>query len=74
MSLRNSIHQHLESLMVHKQNVAESVTALDALVREHKREIPGDLAHYLENRSYAKAWAWLNEGKDIPRGTCGGKE
>ena len=73
MSLRDSIYQLLESVMVHQQNVAEAIAALDELVRDHKAEIPGDLAHYLENRSYGKAWAWLNEGRKAARGTCGGK-
>ncbi|MBC2593088.1 hypothetical protein H5P28_02325 [Ruficoccus amylovorans] len=73
MSLRDSIYQNLESIIVYKQNVAAAVLALDGLLRENKRELPGDLAHYLENRSYEKAWAWLNEGKQAPRGTCSPK-
>ncbi len=70
MSIRDSIYQNLESVIVNKQNVAASAAALDTFVREHKKEIPGDLAHYLENRSYAKAWAWFQDGKHAPRGTC----
>ncbi|QYY35588.1 hypothetical protein [Ruficoccus sp. ZRK36] len=73
MSLRDSIYQLIESVVVYKRNVAEAVAALDELVRDHKAEIPGDLAHYLENRSYEKAWMWLNEGKQAARGKCAPK-
>lgn len=32
---------------------------LDEIAAGRKSELPSDLAHYLEKRSYAKAAAWL---------------
>lgn len=65
------IYNYLESLIVKKERIRESLTALDAIAADKSRELPGDLAHYLQRRSYEKAWAWLNNGRDIPKGTCG---
>ncbi|MEM8550574.1 MAG: hypothetical protein AAGF10_07265 [Verrucomicrobiota bacterium] len=74
MSIFDDIHQNLESLIVKKDNIRTAIANLDTIFVQHKDELPGDLAHYLERRSYEKAWLWVNDGKHIPRGTCGGKE
>lgn len=74
MTDNQDIYEHLESLVVKKENIRESLIALDAIAADASRGLPGDLAHYLQRRSYEKAWAWVNEGRDIPKGTCGGKE
>lgn len=42
-----------------------ALRALDALVAERGAELPADLAHYLERRSYAKARSAL-ENPDMP--------
>ncbi len=46
---------------------------LDEVVREHSHELGSQLAHYLRNRSYAKALAHLGGEADIPKGHCGGR-
>jgi len=74
MSLRERIYQHLESIVVKKTDIQTALSSLDAIAAEHAGELPGDLLHYLQRRSYEKAWAWMNDEKHIPRGTCGGKE
>lgn len=54
--------------------VAEMLAALrelDAIVKERAGEIPGDLAHYLSRRSYAKARLFLSNLGPIPAGDCG---
>lgn len=47
---------------------------LDAVVKEAGDQLPGDLKHYLERRSYEKAARWMEGQADIKRGTCGGRE
>ncbi len=44
----------------------------DVLGRERDRLTPR-LAHFLQNRSYAKALALLDSEAGVPSGTCGGR-
>lgn len=46
---------------------------LDRLVLEHRREIDPQLLHFLRQRSYQKATAFLDGEEDIPAGICGGR-
>ncbi len=47
-------------------------TRLDALETELGTEAPPDLRHYLQQKSYRKAWLWLQDRQaEITRGACG---
>ncbi len=74
MNVKASIYQHLESIVVKRIDIQTALSSLDAIAKDHAGELPGDLLHYLQRRSYEKAWAWINDEENIPRGTCGGKE
>jgi hypothetical protein len=49
-----------------------ALAELDRLAAAHKNEIDPQLAHFLQNRSYEKAMAFLGGDQDIPAGVCGG--
>ncbi len=51
--------------------VLAALRELDAIVKSHAAEIPGDLHHYLSRRSYAKARMFLENLGPIPSGDCG---
>ncbi len=53
--------------------IKRSMAFIDGAVLEHKREIHPQLKHFLKNRSYVKALAYLNEEKEIPKGRCSGR-
>ncbi|MCH8474765.1 MAG: hypothetical protein LAT55_06000 [Opitutales bacterium] len=42
-----------------ERSLTEILAELDRLAVENRRELPGDLRHYLERRSYQKAAAFL---------------
>lgn len=44
---------------------------LDAMARDASLALPGDLQHYLERRSYAKARMFMDGLGPIPAGACG---
>lgn len=48
-----------------------SLRELDRLVSESGAAMPGDLAHYLSRRSYAKARLFLFGAGKISAGSCG---
>ncbi len=54
--------------------IKRSMAFVDGALLEHKREIHPQLKHFLKNRSYMKALAFLNEEKEIPKGRCGGRK
>ena len=49
----------------------EALKQLDGLVAQHRTEMPADLIHYLERRSYDKAAQWCAGADGIKRGSCG---
>lgn len=53
--------------------IRENMAAIDTFLREHRREIDSQLKHYLKNRSYLKALAYLEGESDIPKGRCAGR-
>jgi len=60
---------HLRVILGKEEGVlADSLSVLDAVAAD----APGELRHFLQNRSYAKAEIWL-DGSQPPRGTCGGR-
>lgn len=54
--------------------IKRSMGDIDETLSTHRREIHPQLKHFLKNRSYMKALAFLNEEKDIPKGKCAGRK
>lgn len=52
--------------------LAAALRELDLWVVSHGGEIDPQLRHFLKNRSYEKALAYLSGVEDIPPGICGG--
>jgi hypothetical protein len=55
------------------QTVAAQMARLDEFLERGWPGLHPQLAHFLENRSYAKALMFLGGDTDIPVGICGGK-
>lgn len=53
--------------------IAAALKDLDRIVADHAREMNPQLLHFLRNRSYQKALAFLGGDEDIPAGSCGGR-
>ena len=51
--------------------IAREMGRLDDWVAKSGRELHPQLVHFLERRSYAKAFAFLGGAADIPAGACG---
>lgn len=51
--------------------VSRGMARLDEIVADPAVRLHPQLAHFLQNRSYAKALAWLG-GDSVPAGRCGG--
>jgi hypothetical protein len=55
------------------QAIADEMARLDDFVQQGRAGLHPQLAHFLENRSYAKALMFLGGETDIPVGACGGR-
>ena len=55
------------------QTVADEMSRLDDAVARGRAGLHPQLAHFLENRSYAKALLFLGGETDSPVGVCGGR-
>lgn len=53
--------------------IAAEMERLDAFLLGGRAKMHPQLAHYLQNRSYAKALAWLGGEVNLTAGTCGGR-
>lgn len=53
--------------------VATEMAKLDGLLDRGRGTMHPQLAHFLQNRSYAKALMFLGGESDIPVGICGGR-
>jgi hypothetical protein len=51
-----------------------AMSELGTLLSRYRTEMPADLAHFLERRSYAKAAQFCAGAQAITRGSCGGKK
>ena len=56
-----------------KRRLMEVLAELGNLLKERRSEMPNELVHYLERRSYEKAVQYCAGGFSIPRGSCGPK-
>ncbi len=54
------------------QTVATEMARLDEFLERGRAGLHPQLAHFLGNRSYAKALMFLEGDTDIPAGICGG--
>ncbi len=55
------------------QTIADEMAKLDGMLEHGRAGLHPQLAHFLENRSYAKALMFLGGESDIPVGVCGGR-
>lgn len=55
------------------KSIADEMERLDDFLARGRAELHPQLAHFLENRSYAKAVMFLGGETDIPVGACGGR-
>jgi hypothetical protein len=53
--------------------IAAGMDRIEALVAGARAELHPQLLHFLERRSYAKAFLFLGGETDIPVGACGGR-
>lgn len=53
--------------------INEEMARLDTLLAQGGAGLHPQLAHFLANRSYAKALMFLGGESDIPVGVCGGR-
>ncbi len=54
------------------ETLRREMAFLDGVVREPSSRLHPQLAHFLGNRSYAKALMWVTGQANIPAGICGG--
>jgi hypothetical protein len=54
------------------QVIAQEMVKLDEFLAIGRAAMHPQLAHFLQNRSYAKAQMFLSGSDDIPAGICGG--
>jgi hypothetical protein len=52
--------------------IGRALSELDRLAGEGAKAIDPQLLHFLRNRSYEKALAFLGGDQNIPAGICGG--
>ena len=76
--IQEKIRQLLKELGAAIRNADSSAMVaamgqLDQLVVAQAREIDPQLLHFLRQRSYQKAEAFLDGEPDIPAGICGGR-
>ena len=55
------------------QTIADQMAKLDDFLATGRAGLHPQLAHFLENRSYAKAVMFLGGETNIPVGACGGR-
>jgi hypothetical protein len=53
--------------------IAAGMDRVEALLADARAELHPQLRHFLERRSYAKAFLFLGGETEIPVGACGGR-
>ena len=53
--------------------IKDGLAKVEALTERNRSALDAQLKHYLRNRSYLKALAFLKGESDIPKGRCGGR-
>lgn len=72
------LKDHLNRLMTASKDgdgagINAAMGAVDSVLEANRAELHPQLAHFLEQRSYAKALLFLGGAEDIPVGRCGGR-
>jgi hypothetical protein len=57
-----------------KAKLLEALVEMGDLLARHRAEMPNELVHYLERRSYEKAAKYCAGGFSVHRGKCGTKD
>jgi hypothetical protein len=55
------------------QVISDEMAKLDNYLEQGRAGLHPQLAHFLQNRSYAKALMYLQGDANIPAGVCGGR-
>lgn len=72
--IRSSVKALLDAIKCSDgQAVALEMERLDGVLERGRETLHPQLAHFLQNRSYAKALMFLGGENDIPVGVCGGR-
>lgn len=56
-----------------QQRIEAALEWLDQVLEQRRGELHPQLAHFLQNRNYAKAFAFLGGESDIPARACGAR-
>jgi len=72
------LKDHLNRLMTAIKDgdgagINAAMGAVDSVLEANRAELHPQLAHFLEQRSYAKALLFLGGAEEIPVGRCGGR-
>jgi hypothetical protein len=74
MQIKDSLTALLAGIKVSDgQVIADEMAKLDEYLSRGRAGLHPQLAHFLENRSYAKALMFLGGDTNIPVGACGGR-
>jgi hypothetical protein len=72
--IKESLHSLLAAIKTADGKViARDMMRLDEALARGRGALHPQLAHFLENRSYAKALMFLGGETNIPAGACGGR-
>lgn len=73
-TLRQDLARYLEAVEATQAkrpaDLSSAVYALEAHSKHPSPALPAPLRHYLESRSYRKAWEWI-QGQTPAKGSCG---
>jgi hypothetical protein len=73
-AVRRALEAYLDAVAAQREgraaDLAGAMMALEAHSRQPDPSLPAALVHYLESRSYRKAWDWL-QGQTPQKGSCG---
>lgn len=61
--IESMLNQVLKCSVDSGGDLKAALLELDSILREHSDQLPRRLVHFLENRSYQKAWDYINEQK-----------
>jgi hypothetical protein len=73
-ALRQDLARYFDAVTAQKEgravDLAGAVLALESHSKHIDPSLPAPLKHYLESRSYRKAWDWI-QGQPLEKGSCG---
>jgi|GEM_PF-874751 len=73
-TVRQDLVRYLEAVEATRAKrpaeLSQAMYALEAHSKNPSPSLPAPLRHYLESRSYRKAWEWI-QGQTPAKGSCG---